>query len=136
LYYLRDDAQHRRQWFNSYTHLKRQSKNFQAFHNRHHRYSCLKGKTPNEFAQSDSFEPKTLGPNTKLPDIGNIPDGNINVIRFIRSNRILDIFGEKFIVSRDMVYSYLKAVIVTEIHQLQVYLGDELVETFDYQLTI
>jgi hypothetical protein len=28
-----------------------------------------------------------------------------------------------------------KAVIVTEIHQLQVYLGEELIQTFDYQLT-
>ena len=126
----------RRQWFNSYAHLKRQSKNFQTFHNRHHRYSCLKGKTPNEFTQSYGFEPGTLGPNTKLPDLDEIPDGNINLIRFIRSDRILDIFGEKFKVSKDLVYSYVKAVIVTEIHQLQIYLGDELAETFDYQLPV
>jgi hypothetical protein len=126
----------RRQWFNSYAHLKRQSKNFQTFHNRHHRYSCLKGKTPNEFTQSYGFEPGTLGPNTKLPDLVEIPDGNIIVIRFIRSDRMLDVFGEKFKVSKDLVYSYVKAVIVTEIHQLQVYLGEELIQTFDYQLTI
>jgi putative transposase len=31
----------RRQWFQSYANLKRQSKNFQSFHNEHHRYSCL-----------------------------------------------------------------------------------------------
>jgi hypothetical protein len=36
----------RRQWFHSYAQLKRQSKRFQRFHNRYHRYSCLKGKTP------------------------------------------------------------------------------------------
>jgi putative transposase len=126
----------RRQWFNSYVHLKRQSKSFQTFHNRHHRYSCLKGKTPNEFTQNGGFEPRTLGPNTKLPVIDEIPDGNITVIRFIRSDRILDIFGEKFKVSKELIYSYVKAVIVTEIHQLQLYLGDELAETFDYQLAI
>ena len=45
-------------------------------------------------------------------------------------------FGEKFKASKDLVYSYVKAVIVTEIHQLQVYLGDDLVQTFDYQLPI
>jgi putative transposase len=126
----------RRQWFNSYVHLKRQSKSFQTFHNRHHRYSCLKGKTPNEFTQNGGFEPRTLGPNTKLPVIDEIPDGNITVIRFIRSDRILDIFGEKFKVSKELIYSYVKAVIVTEIHQLQLYLGDELAEIFDYQLAI
>jgi len=125
----------RRQWFNSYAHLKQQSKNFQTSHNRHHRYSCLNGKTPNEFTQSDGFEPMTLGPNTKLPDLDEIPDGNIILIRFIRSDRMLDIFGEKFKVSKDLVYSYVKAVIVTEIHRLQLYLDNELVETFDYQLT-
>jgi hypothetical protein len=74
--------------------------------------------------------------NTKLPDIDEIPDGNIYLIRFIRSDRILDIFGEKFKVSKDLVYSYVKAVIVTEIHQLQIYLADELAETFDYQLPV
>jgi hypothetical protein len=56
------------------------------------------------------------------------------LIRFIRSNRVLDIFGEKFKVSKELVYSYVKAVIVTKIHRLQLYLGDELIDAFDYRL--
>jgi len=124
----------RRQWFSSYAMLKRQSKNFQRFHNRHHRYSCLKGKTPFEVIAIEDFRPVTLGANTKLPVIDYIPDGNISLIRFIRSDRKLDIFGEKFEVSKDLVYSYLRAIIVTEIHALQVYLGDELIQTFEYRL--
>lgn len=126
----------RRQWFHSYAHLKRQSKNFQAFHNKHHRYSCLNGKTPDEFYQSCGAAPITLGPNTRLPDLDKIPDGNIILIRFIRSNGMLDIFGEKFKVSKNLIYSYVKAIIVTEIHQLQIYLDDDLVQTFDYQLPV
>lgn len=126
----------RRQWFHSYAHLKRQSKNFQAFHNKHHRYSCLNGKTPDEFSQSYGAAPISLGPNTKLPNLDEIPDGNIILIRFIRSNGMLDIFGEKFKVSKSLIYSYVKAIIVTEIHQLQIYLGDDLMQTFDYQLPI
>lgn len=125
----------RRQWFSSYSMLKRQSKNFQRFHNQHHRYSCLKGKTPLEVIQNDGFKPIKLGGNTKLPDLGSVPDGNIILIRFIQSNRLLDIFGEKFKVSKSLIYSYVKAVIVTAIGSLQVYLGDELVDKFDYQLT-
>ena len=31
--------------------------------------------------------------------------------------------------------TYVKAVIVTEINSLQIYLGDELVDQFNYQLT-
>ncbi len=75
-----------------------------------------------------------LGGNTKIPIREDIPDGNIILIRFIRSNRILNIFGERFKVSKDLVYSYVKAIIVTEIHTLQLYLGEELVATFDYKL--
>ena len=77
----------------------------------------------------------TLGPNTKLPELGQIPDGNIVLIRFIRSDRVLNIFGEKFKVSKDLVYSYVKAVIVTEIQRLQLYLGNDLGDTINYQLT-
>ena len=125
----------RHQWFPSYGTLKQQSKNFQRFHNKHHRYSCLKGKTPLEVIESFNFKPAVIGANTKLPHLDMVPDGNIILIRFIRSNRMLDIFGEKFKVSKDLVYSYVKAVIVTEIHRLQLYLGHELVDTFDYHLT-
>lgn len=125
----------RRQWFPSYGALKRQSKNFQRFHNKNHRYSCLKGKTPMQVVDAYGFKPTVIGANTKLSKIDQVPNGNIILIRFIRSNRQLDIFGEKFKVSKNLVYSYVKAVIVTEIHRLQVYLGDDLVESFDYQLT-
>ena len=126
----------RRQWFPSYAMLKRQSKNFQRFHNKHHRYSCLKGKTPLQIINSSNNRPLTIGRNTKLPELDSVPDGNIILIRFIRSNRLLDIFGEKFKVSKDLVYSYVKAVIVTNLHSLQVYFGDNLVDTFEYRLTI
>lgn len=126
----------RRQWFPNYNVLKRQSKNFQRFHNKHHRYSCLSGKTPLETLQTNGFKPIQLGGNTKLPDLDKVPDGNIILIRFIRSNRVLDIFGEKFKVSKSLVYSYVKAVIVTNIHRLQLYLGEDMVDSFDYQLTI
>lgn len=125
----------RMQWFSSYSKLKRQSKNFQCFHNKNHRYSCLQGKTPLEMLHISGFNPHQLGGNTKLPALDTVPDGNIILIRFIRSNRVLDIFGEKFIVSKDLVYSYVKAVIDTEIHRLMLYLGDDLVDSLDYRLS-
>ena len=125
----------RRQWFPSYSTLKRQSKHFQRFHNKHHRYSCLKGKTPLEVTEESNHNPIKPGGNTKLPQLDEMPDGNVILIRFIRSNRLLDVFGERFKVSKDLVYSYVKAVIITEISSLQIYLCDELVQQFEYQLT-
>jgi len=125
----------RQQWFPKYATLKRQSKNFQRFHNKHHRYSCLKGKTPLEIIRADNSKPFTIAPGTKLPQFDYVPDGEIVLIRFIRSDCKLDIFGEKFQVAKDLAYSYVKAVIVTSIHTLQVYRDSELVDTFDYHLT-
>lgn len=123
------------EWFPNYRSLKRQSKNFQQYHNKNHRYSFLKGKTPLEVIKGSGFKPVTIGGNTKLPRLDEIPDGNIILIRFIRSDRVLNVFGEKFKVSRDLVYSYIKAVIITKIRQLQIYLGDDLVDTLDYPLS-
>lgn len=124
----------RMQWFSSYSYMKKQSKNFQRFHNKNHRYSCLKGKTPDQFTSEFSDKLSKLASNKKFPKIKGIPDGNVILIRFIRSDRKLDVFGEKFLVSKDLVYSYVKVIIVTSIHTLQIYLGDELVDSFIYQL--
>ena len=88
-----------------------------------------------EFTQEANFKPIQLAPNTKLPQLDYVPDGDIVLVRFVRSDRKLDIFGEKFEVSKDLVYSYVKAVIVTGIHTLQIYSNDELAETFEYRLT-
>ena len=124
----------RRQWFSSYAMLKRQSKNFQQFHNKNHRYSCLKGKTSLEVIDADKFKPVTLGPNTRMPKLDSLPDGTISLIRFIRSDRILNIFGEQFEVSKDLLYSYVRAKIITEMHTLQVYLGEDFVQNFEYRM--
>ena len=80
------------------------------------------------------FSPIALGPATKLPKLGHVPDGEVILIRFIRSDRNLDVFSEQFKVPRNLIYSYVKAVILTETHTIQVYQGDEVVLTFDYEI--
>jgi len=124
----------RRQWFPSYATLKKQAKHFQRFHNRHHRYSCLKGKTPDEVLQEHNFTPLVLGPNTKVPSLVSIPGGRVMFMRFIRSDGKLNIFGERFVVSKELINSYVKAVIVTGLHSLEVYQGDDLIQTFPYEM--
>ena len=51
---------------------------------RHHRYSCLEGKTPFEALKADDIQPLALGAKTKLP-----------LIRLILNSQILDIFAGK-----------------------------------------
>ncbi|MDI6783828.1 MAG: hypothetical protein QME64_07015, partial [bacterium] len=65
-----------------------------------------------------------------------IEDGYIHFFRFIKSDRKLDIFGEKFTVSKELVYEYVKATICTDLHILQVRHGSQLVEIFPYPLPI
>lgn len=125
---------YKRQRFSSYTMLKRQSKNFQRFHNRYHRYSCLNGKTPLEVIAAIDEKPKLFPPATKLPCLKQTPNGRIILIRFIRSNRMLDIFSEKFEVSENLVYCYVKAVINTSSQILELYLGDDFISSFSYEI--
>lgn len=55
-------------------------------------------------------------------------------IRFIRSDGKLNIFGERFLVSKELIYSYVKAVIVTGLRSLEVYQGDDLIQAFPYEM--
>jgi hypothetical protein len=50
-------------------------------------FSHEKGKTPFEVKQSThGFTPIIARSNSKMPDLSFIPDGNISLVRFIRSN--------------------------------------------------
>jgi putative transposase len=73
-------------------------------------------------------------PKFKFPKIDYIPQGTISVIRFIRSDRKLDIFGEHFELPKELIYTYVRAKIITGLHQIQAYSGDDLVATFPYRL--
>ena len=87
-----------------------------------------------EVLDDSDYQPVKVPPNTRMPRIDDIPEGNIILIRFIRNDRILDVFGEKYIVSKELIYSYVKAVIITADHVLKVYLGEESVEAFEYRM--
>jgi hypothetical protein len=84
--------------------------------------------------QEEGFVPILPPPKFTLPHIAYIPDGTISLIRFIRSDRKLDIFGEHFELPKALIYTYVRAKIITDLHQVQVYLGDDLVVIFPYQL--
>lgn len=132
---LFDKVFFRSQHFPNYKALCEEAKVFENFHNNNHVYSCLKGKTPNASLGSTQFQrlPKSfrLPPKRTL-----IEDGYIHLIRFIRSDRVLNIFGEKFTVPKAVAYEYVVATICTEIHQLQVRHDGTLIECFDYQLPL
>lgn len=130
-----DKAFFRSQMFLSFKDLCDEAPRFEDYHNEHYIYSCLKGKTPNQVCKGDSLGVTPLPASFRLPkERIPIEDGYIHFYRFIRSDRQLVIFGEKFTVPKDLVYEYVIATICTDIHTLQVRHDDQLVEAFEYPL--
>jgi putative transposase len=132
-----DKAFFRSQIFCSFKELCLEAPKFERYHNEHYIYSCLKGKTPNHALQKDSIGISLLPESFRLPNERIlIEDGYIHFYRFIRSDRQLVIFGEKFTVPKDLVYEYEIATICTDIHTLQVRHDNQLVEAYEYVLLV
>ena len=119
------------QLFKNFLCVCRQAKGFEAFHDEHHRYSTMHGKTPRQQMAGDI---RLLPGNFKIPEKLTIADGYIHLIRFIRSNRILDIFGEKFAMPMSVEYEYVWATIDTQQEKIFVYHDKELVKELGYPL--
>lgn len=123
----------RAQMFSSFSELCREARVFEDFHNENHRYSILKGKTPAEVENSLSFEP------VLPPSFFRIPRkrpnrGRIHLVRFIRSDRILDVFSERFMVPADLTYEYVTATIYVKEQRIEVVHEGKVIQEFDYLL--
>jgi hypothetical protein len=124
----------RPQQFDSFSHLREEEKKFEMFHNNNHCYSILKGMTPQAFEDTLQFTPKLLDPDFSLRDVSYKQDGKVHLIRFIRSDRMLNILGEKFLLSPDCQYEYVKATIYVKEQYLKISLFNEVVHEFKYTL--
>lgn len=121
----------RAQYFKDFNYLYKKAKEFELFHNQNHRYSTLKGMTPNQKLSGDI---KLLPASFRLPEKLAIFSGYIHLIRFIRSDCVLDIFGEKYIMPDDVEYEYVRATIDTAKEKLFVYHDSKLVVEHPYSL--
>jgi len=121
----------RTQYFESFSYLVQQAWEFETFHNKYHRYSTMEGKTPLE---KISGKLKYLQKDFRLPEKLTMAPGHIHIIRFIRSNRILDIFGEKFAMPMEVEYEYVWATIDTTAQKLNIYHDSKLVDQIPYSV--
>jgi transposase InsO family protein len=117
----------RGQRFEDFQHLQREEKSFEIFHNNNHCYSVLKGTTPQAFEAALNFRANLLDPEFSIKDIFYKPKGKIHLIRFIRSDRLLHVFGENFPLKADCQYEYVKATIYVKEQYLKVFPFDEIV---------
>ena len=121
----------RSQYFNDFLDLYEKSRFFEQFHNQHHHYSTLGGLTPYKKCTGNI---RYLPENFQLPEKLIIVPGYIHLIRFIRSNCFLDVFGERFSMPKDVEYEYVWATIDTAKERLYVYYDHKLVVEYGYPL--
>lgn len=127
-----DKAFFRTETFNSLGHLRQENAAFVAFHNAHHRYSAHAGATPDQMWQDRLPAPlsTTYQPPTRLP-----AQGRIEVVRYIRSNRRLDLFGKRITVA-DQTHQYVTAIIKVRSKQVIVVdLDGEIIHHGAYELS-
>jgi len=115
--------------------LRRESLIFEQKHNTMYRYSKLKGQTPlaalEQSHQTVRFPSSANAPRWPLPK----PErGRYHLVRFIRSDATLDVFGEKFRLPQDAVYEYVVATIDVEKQELNVTIAGTTIEEYEYRL--
>jgi putative transposase len=115
--------------------LKAGSLVFEQHHNIRYRYSKLDGKTPLKALAASNvklrFPKEKEAPNHRLkkPEIG-----RYHLVRLIRSDLKLNIFGEMFPVPPQLKYEYVIATINVKEQKLKLFLDKIQVEEFKYKL--
>jgi len=108
---------------------------FEARHNSRYRYTRLHGQTPlaalAAHAPTLRFPPEERAPRVPLPKPAT---GRYHLVRFIRSDLRLDVFGERFRMPPEAEYSYVVATVDVDRERLTVQLGADLVTVLPYHL--
>ena len=112
-----------------------ESLGFEQRHNSSYRYSKLGGKTPLKALSASKhklrFPEKEEAPRHRLKK----PEtGRYHLVRFIRSNLKLNVFGELFRLPPELEYEYVVATIDVKEQKLKIYLAKTQVEEFNYRL--
>lgn len=103
-----DKSFFRTEIFTDLRHLSTENQAFIEFHNQYHRYSAHHGSTPNEIWQN---RPPTLLDTDYQPPTSLPTRGRIEVIRYIRSNRRLGLFGKTIVLPEDQTHQYVTSII-------------------------
>jgi hypothetical protein len=127
-----DKSFFRTETFTDLEHLRTENQAFIEFHNQHHRYSAHGGSTPNQISQDRPHTPldTSYQTPTRLPT-----RGQIEVIRYIRSNRRLGLFGKTIVLPEDQTHQYVTSIINVPAKKFTVInIDGEIIHRGDYDI--
>lgn len=128
-----DKSFFRTEVFANVDHLRTENTAFVEFHNTHHRYSAHAGATPNQMWDNRLCPtlPDGYRPPARLP-----AKGRIEVVRYIRSNRQLGLFGKRITLRDTDIHQYVTAIIKVRNRQLIVVdINGEIIHHSDFDLS-
>ena len=121
----------RKQVFKDFYHLRIESKVFEKFHNKNHRYSKTGGKTPERTHKRSGVKisPKLIKSlRRRIP----FKNGKVSFIRLTNAKGEVRYFTEWFLVDKRLVHEYVKGTIFTKSNLLKFYYCNKLVKTVLY----
>ncbi len=117
--------------FRDLSHLARRLLSFERFHNANHRYAALGRATPDEFAARLGFAPRLLAPGFVMPV--RLPRrGRIELIRLIRSDRVLQVLDERIVLGPELVHEYVTAILHVRRAELEIVHQGKVVKRLDF----
>jgi len=115
--------------------LRRESLVFEQKHNTRYRYTKLQGRTP-QLALAQQNQQLRLPRAAKAPQhpLPKPDRGRYHLVRFIRSDGLLDVFSEKFRLPSEAIYEYVIATIDVARQKLSITVDQAVIEEHDYKL--
>jgi len=113
--------------------LYRESLAFEAKHNTRYRYTKLQGKTP-QMALGRALIRLPESPTAPKHPLPKPETGRYHLVRFIRGDAVLDVFGEKFKLPPEAVYEYVIATIDVARQKLSIAMDEVIIDERDYWL--
>lgn len=121
--------------FDNIEQIQEAADQFCLIHNQSHYYSSQDGLSPEQCRMKLNYPLVCLPKNYNLPE-KSLPlcEGEIHVIRFIRSDLRFNVFGLSFILPEETQYEYIIGVIITHEHKLKIFKEQKPITEFRFKL--
>lgn len=107
---------------------------FCKIHNKNHCYSSQNGMVPDDCRRYLNYSVFPLSENYQLPENLRLCEGEIHIIRFIRSDLKFHIFGLSYNLPEEAQYEYILGVILTQEHKLKIFKEQKAIAEFRFIL--